>query len=207
MKNQDKAMSGKTLYDKIFDAHVVREEDGTALLYIDRHLVHEVTSPQAFEGLRMVGRELWRKESIVAVPDHNVPTTKEHRGNGTADMDDMVAKNQIDTLNKNVAEFKLNAFDIDEYRAAKKAELSAACNTEILSGFYSDVKGELQLYDFKLENQYNLSEIKQRMIDKSRNITLFIVDLLLFQDQSQNRIATDRIENTPWARLCEPNSQ
>jgi len=106
----------KTLYDKLWDAHLVREEDGTALLYIDRHLVHEVTSPQAFEGLRIAGRGLWRTNSIVAVPDHNVPTTKAHRGNGTAGMDDMVAKNQIDTLNKNVAEFKLQAFDIDDIR-------------------------------------------------------------------------------------------
>ena len=69
-------MPGKTLYDKIWDSHLVRQDgDGTALLYIDRHLVHEVTSPQAFEGLRLAGRRPWRRDSILAVPDHNVPTT------------------------------------------------------------------------------------------------------------------------------------
>ena len=67
---------GRTLYDKLWDSHVVRaEEDGTALLYIDRHLVHEVTSPQAFEGLRLAGRKPWRISSIVATADHNTPTT------------------------------------------------------------------------------------------------------------------------------------
>ena len=69
-------MSTRTLYDKLWDSHVVREEgDGTALLYIDRHLVHEVTSPQAYEGLRLAGRKPWRVESIVATADHNTPTT------------------------------------------------------------------------------------------------------------------------------------
>lgn len=110
-------MAGKTLYDKIWDAHVVREEeDGTALLYIDRHLVHEVTSPQAFEGLKMANRDLWRKESIVAVPDHNVPTTTANRGNGTAGITDPIAKLQIDTLDKNCAEFKINEFQMDDIR-------------------------------------------------------------------------------------------
>ena len=74
-------MSAKTLYDKLWDAHVVRtEDDGTALIYIDRHLVHEVTSPQAFEGLRLAGRKPWRTSSILAVPDHNVPTTDRSAG-------------------------------------------------------------------------------------------------------------------------------
>ena len=74
-------MTGKTLYDKLWDAHRVREDaDGTALLYIDRHLVHEVTSPQAFEGLRLAGRKPWRVDSVLAVPDHNVPTTGRSRG-------------------------------------------------------------------------------------------------------------------------------
>ena len=68
-------MSGETLYDKLWQSHLVRQDaDGTALLYIDRHLVHEVTSPQAFEGLRLAGRKPWRTDSILAVPDHNVPT-------------------------------------------------------------------------------------------------------------------------------------
>ncbi len=109
-------MSGKTLYDKLFDAHVVREEDGTALLYIDRHLVHEVTSPQAFEGLRLANRGLWRTKSIVAVPDHNVPTTKANRGNGTAGISDPVAKIQVETLNKNCEEYKINEFLMDDIR-------------------------------------------------------------------------------------------
>ncbi len=110
-------MAGKTLYDKLWDAHVVREEDdGTALLYIDRHLVHEVTSPQAFEGLRMANRSLWRVESIVAVPDHNVPTTTADRGNGTAGISDPVAKIQVETLDKNCQEFKINEFHMDDIR-------------------------------------------------------------------------------------------
>ncbi len=72
---------GKTLYDKIWDKHTVRiEDDGTVLLYIDRHLIHEVTSPQAFEGLRLAKRPLWRANSMVAVPDHNVPTTDRATG-------------------------------------------------------------------------------------------------------------------------------
>ena len=110
-------MSTKTLYDKIWDAHVVRQEnDGTALLYIDRHLVHEVTSPQAFEGLRIAGRELWRTDSILAVPDHNVPTTSQNRGHGVEGISDPVAKIQIETLNNNCNEFKINEFHMDDVR-------------------------------------------------------------------------------------------
>ncbi|MCA8882768.1 MAG: 3-isopropylmalate dehydratase large subunit, partial [Rhodobacteraceae bacterium] len=68
--------TSKTLYDKIWDAHLAHEaEDGTSLLYIDRHLVHDVTSPQAFEGLRMAKRKPWRADAVIATPDHNVPTT------------------------------------------------------------------------------------------------------------------------------------
>ncbi|HHL45068.1 MAG TPA: 3-isopropylmalate dehydratase large subunit, partial [Gammaproteobacteria bacterium] len=74
-------MSGETLYDKLWNAHVVRTDtDGTALIYIDRHLVHEVTSPQAFEGLRLAGRRPWRVDSILATPDHNVPTVGRNQG-------------------------------------------------------------------------------------------------------------------------------
>jgi 3-isopropylmalate/(R)-2-methylmalate dehydratase large subunit len=110
-------MAGKTLYDKLWDAHVVRqEEDGTALLYIDRHLVHEVTSPQAFEGLRIANRPLWRADSILAVPDHNVPTTQADRGNGTAGISDPVSKIQIETLNQNCADFKVIEFMMDDIR-------------------------------------------------------------------------------------------
>ena len=110
-------MAGKTLYDKVWDAHVVRQEDdGTALLYIDRHLVHEVTSPQAFEGLRIANRDIWRTDSIVAVPDHNVPTTSANRGNGSAGVSDPIAKIQIETLDQNCNEFKINEFHMDDIR-------------------------------------------------------------------------------------------
>ena len=91
-------MAGKTLYDKLWDSHVVRQEaDGTCLLYIDRHLVHEVTSPQAFEGLRLAGRKPWRSDSIVAVPDHNTPTNHWDR-----DIEDPISKRQVDTLDANI---------------------------------------------------------------------------------------------------------
>ena len=100
---------GRTLYDKIWDEHVVHtEEDGTAILYIDRHLVHEVTSPQAFEGLRQAGRKVWRASSIVATADHNTPTTGWEQGyDGIADP---ISKEQITTLNSNIAEFGAAAF-------------------------------------------------------------------------------------------------
>jgi 3-isopropylmalate/(R)-2-methylmalate dehydratase large subunit len=105
-------MSTKTLYDKLWDAHVVRtEEDGTALLYIDRHLVHEVTSPQAFEGLRLAGRKPWRADSVIAVPDHNVPTTDRRAG-----IADPVAKLQVETLDKNCEEFGLTEFVMSDIR-------------------------------------------------------------------------------------------
>ena len=94
-------MASLTLYDKLFDSHVVRrEDDGTCLLYIDRHLMHEVTSPQAFEGLRLAGRRAWRPNSIVAVPDHNTPTKDWDR-----DIEDPVSKTQVDTLDTNIREF------------------------------------------------------------------------------------------------------
>ena len=100
---------GRTLYDKIFDAHVIHtEEDGTSILYIDRHLVHEVTSPQAFEGLRLAKRKLWRQSSVVATADHNTPTTGWEQGyDGIADP---ISKEQITTLNSNIAEFGAAAF-------------------------------------------------------------------------------------------------
>jgi 3-isopropylmalate/(R)-2-methylmalate dehydratase large subunit len=100
---------GRTLYDKIWDEHVVHtEEDGTAVLYIDRHLVHEVTSPQAFEGLRENGRRLWRVSSVVATADHNTPTTGWELGYDG--IDDPISKEQIVTLNSNIAEFGAAAF-------------------------------------------------------------------------------------------------
>ncbi|MFM9921726.1 3-isopropylmalate dehydratase large subunit [Variovorax sp. H27-G14] len=99
----------RTLYDKIWDEHVVHtEDDGTAILYIDRHLVHEVTSPQAFEGLREAGRKLWRISSVVATADHNTPTTGWERGyEGIADP---TSKEQVTTLDNNIAEFGAAAF-------------------------------------------------------------------------------------------------
>ena len=106
------ASGARTLYDKLWDDHVVRSEnDGTALLYIDRHLVHEVTSPQAFEGLRIAGRQPWRASSIVAVPDHNVPTTDRSQG-----IQDPVARLQVETLDNNCKEFGLTEFDMTDER-------------------------------------------------------------------------------------------
>ncbi len=91
----------QTLYDKLWDSHVVQvEDDGTALLYIDRHLVHEVTSPQAYEGLKLAGRKVWRADSVVATADHNTPTTDWDRG--IEGIDDRFAKLQIQTLDANI---------------------------------------------------------------------------------------------------------
>ncbi|MDA9625095.1 3-isopropylmalate dehydratase large subunit [Candidatus Pelagibacter bacterium] len=102
----------KTLYDKIWDDHLVHQQtDGTSLLYVDRHLVHEVTSPQAFEGLRMQNRKVRRPELTLAVPDHNVPTTD--RSKGISDND---SKIQVDTLRKNCKEFGVQLFDVNDKR-------------------------------------------------------------------------------------------
>ena len=109
-------MTAKTLYDKLWDMHVVRQEDdGTALLYIDRQLVHEVTSPQAFEGLRMAKRQPWRTDSMLAVPDHNVPTLG-RRDAGLADIVDPIAREQVSTLDNNCAEFKVVEFKMNDIR-------------------------------------------------------------------------------------------
>ena len=105
-------MAGKTLYDKLWDAHVVRDNgDGTALLYIDRHLVHEVTSPQAFEGLRLASRRPWRVGANLAVPDHNVPTTDRSMG-----IADPVSRIQVETLDNNCTEFGITEFKMDDIR-------------------------------------------------------------------------------------------
>ena len=99
----------RTLYDKIWDEHVVdSEDDGTAVLYIDRHLVHEVTSPQAFEGIRQAGRKVWRVSSIVATADHNTPTTGWELGYDG--ITDPISKEQVTTLDKNMAEFGSAAY-------------------------------------------------------------------------------------------------
>ncbi|MDB2679970.1 3-isopropylmalate dehydratase large subunit [Methylophilaceae bacterium] len=100
-----------TLYEKIFNRHIVREENDTYLIYIDRHLVHEVTSPQAFEGLRNAGRQIWRTSSILAVPDHNVPTTDREKG-----ILDPVSKIQVDTLDENCEKNKLTQFKMNDER-------------------------------------------------------------------------------------------
>ena len=99
-------MPARTLYDKLWDSHVVREEsDGTALVYIDRHLVHEVTSPQAYEGLRLAGRKPWRVESIVATADHNTPTAHWDEG-----IRDPISRTQVETLDANIAAFGAKAY-------------------------------------------------------------------------------------------------
>ncbi|WP_043766450.1 3-isopropylmalate dehydratase large subunit [Algiphilus aromaticivorans] len=105
-------MAGKTLYQKIWDAHtVVGYDDGSALLYIDRHLVHEVTSPQAFEGLRLAGRKPWRVDANLAVPDHNVPTRDRIKG-----IADPISRAQLEALDTNCAEFGITKFDLMDVR-------------------------------------------------------------------------------------------
>ena len=98
-------MSGQSLYDKVWQAHVVREADGQALLYIDRHLIHEVTSPQPFDGLRLAGRKPWRVDAIQAVPDHKVPTLHPER-----EIEDAVSRAQVEALERNCAEFGIRLF-------------------------------------------------------------------------------------------------
>jgi 3-isopropylmalate/(R)-2-methylmalate dehydratase large subunit len=107
-------MSPKTLYDKIWDAHLAHEaEDGTCLLYIDRHLVHEVTSPQAFEGLRMAGRTVRAPDKTIAVPDHNVPTT-EGRENPEAMTED--SRIQVAALDRNARDFGIHYYPVSDIR-------------------------------------------------------------------------------------------
>ena len=105
----------RTLYDKLWDLHeVTQREDGTYLLYIDRHLIHEVTSPQAFEGLRLAGRKPWRTSSNKATPDHNIPTTD--RQLGLKGIKDEVSKLQVTTLDDNCKEYGIEQFDIEDER-------------------------------------------------------------------------------------------
>ena len=102
---------GKTLYDKLWESHLVEaRDDGTALIYIDRQLLHEVTSPQAFEGLRLQKRKVRRPELTLAVPDHNVPTTDRSKG-----IDDKESKIQVDTLRENCREFGVELFDVNDF--------------------------------------------------------------------------------------------
>ena len=105
-------MNAQTLYDKLWNSHLVRmDADGTALIYIDRHLVHEVTSPQAFEGLKLAHRRPWRVASMLAVPDHNVPTTKRSAG-----IADPISRLQVETLDANCAEFGVTEFKMNDIR-------------------------------------------------------------------------------------------
>ena len=102
----------KTLYDKIWQNHLVhKQSDGTSLLYVDRHLVHEVTSPQAFEGLRLQNRKVRRLELTLAVPDHNVPTTDRSKG-----IDDEQSRVQVETLRSNCKQFGVELFDVNDKR-------------------------------------------------------------------------------------------
>ena len=110
-------MAGKTLYDKLWDSHLVDlREDGTALIYIDRQLIHEVTSPQAFEGLRQAGRKPWRVSANLATPDHNVPTTTVERSSGLDGIADDIARIQIKTLDDNCDELGIMEFKISDER-------------------------------------------------------------------------------------------
>ena len=108
-------MAGQTLYDKLFASHLVRSnEDGSSLIYIDRQLLHEVTSPQAFEGLRMAGRKPWRIDANLATPDHNVPTTQ--RSGGVSEIADPVSKIQVITLDENCDDFGILEFKMNDVR-------------------------------------------------------------------------------------------
>ncbi len=110
-------MTARTLYDKLWDAHVVRtDEHGTSLIYIDKQLVHEVTSPQAFEGLRLAGRKPWRVDANLATPDHNVPTNPEDRHGGVEAIHDPVSRLQVQTLDHNCEEFAIPEFHINDPR-------------------------------------------------------------------------------------------
>ncbi|MDH5830517.1 3-isopropylmalate dehydratase large subunit [Luteimonas sp. M1R5S18] len=110
-------MAGKTLYDKLWDMHEVkRRDDGSSLIYIDRHILHEVTSPQAFEGLRLAGRKPWRVDTNLATPDHNVPTTRAERAGGLMAIADPVSRVQVQTLDENCDDFGILEFRMDDVR-------------------------------------------------------------------------------------------
>ena len=110
-------MAGKTLYDKLWEMHeVTRRDDGSSLIYIDRHILHEVTSPQAFEGLRLAGRRPWRIDANLATPDHNVPTTRAERAGGLQAIADPVSRLQVQTLDQNCEDFGILEFQMDDVR-------------------------------------------------------------------------------------------
>ena len=110
-------MAGKTLYDKLWEMHEVkRRDDGSSLIYIDRHILHEVTSPQAFEGLRLAGRKPWRVDANIATPDHNVPTTRAERQGGLEAIVDEVSRLQVQTLDENCDDFGILEFKMNDAR-------------------------------------------------------------------------------------------
>ncbi|MEP1472180.1 MAG: 3-isopropylmalate dehydratase large subunit [Halieaceae bacterium] len=110
-------MAGQTLYDKLWQNHLVEQrDDGTAIIYIDRHLIHEVTSPQAFEGLRLAKRQPWRRDANLAVPDHNVPTEAAERSAGVAGIRDEVSRLQVQTLDDNCEDFDIVEIPINDIR-------------------------------------------------------------------------------------------
>jgi 3-isopropylmalate/(R)-2-methylmalate dehydratase large subunit len=110
-------MAGQTLYDKLWEAHLVKTlADGSSLIYIDRHLLHEVTSPQAFEGLRLAGRQPWRIDANLATPDHNVPTEQAERSAGVAGIADPVSRLQVQTLDDNCRDYGITEFEINDRR-------------------------------------------------------------------------------------------
>lgn len=110
-------MAGKTLYDKLWDDHLVKQrDDGSSLIYIDRHLLHEVTSPQAFEGLQLAGRQPWRLSANIATPDHNVPTSIKERAEGIAGIKDDTSRIQVETLDSNCEAFNIVEFKINDER-------------------------------------------------------------------------------------------
>jgi len=110
-------MAGLTLYDKLWESHLVKNlDDDTSLIYIDLHFLHEVTSPQAFEGLRIAGRKPWRAGANMATPDHNVPTTKDERSRGVEGILDQTSKIQVKSLDSNCLEFGIDEFQIDDPR-------------------------------------------------------------------------------------------
>ncbi|GAB2726519.1 3-isopropylmalate dehydratase large subunit [Halomonas garicola] len=110
-------MAAQTLYDKLWEQHLVKQrDDGTALIYIDRHMLHEVTSPQAFEGLRLAGRKPWRLDANLATADHNVPTTVAERAEGNKGIKDPVSLIQVQTLDDNCSEYGIAQFGINDPR-------------------------------------------------------------------------------------------
>lgn len=110
-------MTGKTLYDKLWQDHLVSErDDDSSLIYIDRHLLHEVTSPQAFEGLQLTNRQPWRLSANIATPDHNVPTVKKERSEGVAGIKDEISRIQVQTLDDNCQKFNITEFTINDVR-------------------------------------------------------------------------------------------